>query len=184
MKAEDKIKIMRWALVALVVLNLTTILTVIYYRNTNFREESLQEGTAVQSESASMRFSGRYFRDQLNLNEEQMNRFREFNPQFRQQVRNVNYQLNDIRRKMLDEMSSPDCDSVRLNLLSDSVGLLHADLKRLTYKYYFDFKDICNNEQKVKLDQLFGEMFATDVQAGQYGPGGPNGRGRGRRFTD
>lgn len=184
MKTESKKALMIWAIVALALLNLTTIATVFYYRSRNVKETTNQESVVIQPENTSLRFSGRYFRDQLNLNAEQMERFREFNPLFRQHVRDINFELSSIRRKMLDEMSSSRCDTVRLKSLSDSIGHLHANLKVLTYKYYLDFKKICNKEQKEKLDSLFGAMFATDIQAGQPGPRGPYGRGRGRRFIN
>lgn len=184
MKTERKNAMLIWAIVALAVLNLTTIATVFYNRSRNVRETTNQKAGVIQPEVTSMRFSGRYFRDQLNLNSEQMERFREFNPAFRQHVRDINFELGSIRRKMLDEMSSSGCDTVRLKSLSDSVGHLHANLKVLTYRYYLDFKKICNKEQKEKLDSLFGLMFATDGRTGQYGPGGPYGRGRGRRFIN
>jgi len=175
---------MFWAIVALAVLNLTTILTIIYSRSQNGQVNAVPETGIIQSENASARFSGRYFRDQLGLNNEQMSRFKEFNPGFRQHVRDININLVHLRQQMLEEMSAPDSDTSKLDLLSDSVGYLHADLKKLTYRYYLDFKKICNKQQKEKLDQLFGEMFATDIHTGQYGPGGPYGRGRGRRFNN
>ncbi|MFZ2340834.1 MAG: periplasmic heavy metal sensor [Bacteroidales bacterium] len=184
MKPENRTRMMIWAIVVLAVLNITTILTIMYHRHEPGPEITVPVSGTIGEENSSVRFSGRWFRDELDLSAEQMNRFREFNPAFRQHVRNINLQLNDLRRKMLDEMSSPDSDSARLNSLADSVGYLHADLKRQTYRYYMNFKDICNEEQKEKLDRLFGEMFAADVQTGRYGPGGPYGKGRGRRFMN
>ena len=175
---------MIWAIIALALMNIATVATVIYNRNPKRLELAVPESGSSRDEGASIEYSGRYFRDQLNLTNEQMARFREFNPDFRQQVRDINIELNDIRRIMLEEMSKPIADSPKLNLLSDSVGHLHADLKKLTYRYYLDFKEICNKDQKERLDQLFGEMFARDVQMGQHEPGGPYGRGRGRRFIN
>lgn len=184
MKEESRIRLMTWAIVALSVLNISTIVTIIYHRHKSVPETVLQGSGRIDAESSSVRFSGRWFRDELDLSPEQMNRFREFNPAFRQQIRDINLDLNDLRRKMLEEMAESDFDSIRLNSLADSVGHLHADLKVLTYRYYMKFKKLCNEEQKEKLDMMFGEMFATDVQTGQFGPGGPNGRGRGRRFIN
>ena len=175
---------MLWAVVALAVLNLTTILTIIYFRNQSGQANTVPETGIVQSENTSARFSGRYFRDQLGLSNEQMSRFKEFNPGFRQHVRDININLIRLRQQMLEEMSAAESDTTKLALLSDSVGYLHADLKKQTYRCYLDFKNICNKQQKEKLDQLFGEMFATDIHTGQYGPGGPYGRGRGRRFNN
>ncbi len=180
MKPENRTRMMIWAIVVLAVLNITTILTVIYHRHEPGHEIAVPGSGMIGEENSSVRFSGRYFRDELDLSAEQMNRFREFNPAFRQHVRDINLQLNALRRKLLDEMSSPGSDSAKMNSLADSVGYLHADLKKYTYRYYMNFKDICNKEQKEKLDNMFGEMFAADVQTGRYGPGGPYGRGRGR----
>lgn len=184
MKPENRTRMMIWAIVVLAVLNVTTILTIVYHRHDPGPEITVSGSGTIVEENASVRFSGLWFRDELDLSAEQMNRFREFNPGFRQNVRDINLQLNDLRRKMLVGMSSSESDSTRLNSLADSVGYLHADLKKQTYRYYMNFKDICNEEQKVKLDNMFGEMFASDVQTGRYGPGGPYGRGRGRRFIN
>ena len=86
---------------------------------------------------------------------------------------------------MLTEMSEKNCDTNKLNLLSDSIGYLHADLKKLTYKYYLDFKNICNEQQQEKLEQLFGEMFSSDVQMGQkWKEAVQHGRRFGRRFNN
>jgi hypothetical protein len=180
MKTEDKYKWMVWAIVILAVMNLATIATIIYNSHKAGEEINLPKSENIESDNSSIRYSGRYFRDQLNLNRDQMAMFTEFNPQFRQQVMDINIKLNRKRMQMLMEMSAPAADTERLDLLSDSVGFLHADLKKLTYKYYMHFKKICDEQQQKRLEQLFGEMFATDIQMGQYGRVGPNGRGRGR----
>ncbi|MBN2667238.1 MAG: periplasmic heavy metal sensor [Bacteroidales bacterium] len=184
MKPESRNRWMIWAIIALALLNIATVATVVYNRNPKRLELTVPESGTIGDEVASLEYSGRYFRDQLNLTNEQMARFREFNPDFRHHVRDINIELNDIRGRMLEEMSSSIVDSSKLNLLSDSVGHLHADLKKLTYRYYLDFKEICNKDQTERLDQLFAEMFTTDIHSGQHEPGGPSGRGRGRRFIN
>lgn len=184
MESENKNRWMVWAIVILAVMNVSTLLTIIYQRNHVRKEEVVSVPLQVQSESESMKFSGRYFRDQLNLNREQMNRFVEFNPDFRQQVRNINIDLNRQRHQMLIDMAAKNCDTNKLNVLSDSIGSLHASLKKVTYKYYLDIKNICNQQQQEKLEQLFGEMFTTDIQMGQNGNGGQQRRYRGGRFNN
>lgn len=174
---------MIWAIVFLAVMNIATGLTIVYHRNYTGESLSAKESGEDQPENLAMKYSGRFFRDHLNLSRDQMALFTEFNPRFRQQVRDINIGLAEIRRQMLADMSADESDTARLELLSDSVGLLHADLKKLTYRYYLNFKEICDKTQQEKLEQLFGEMFATDVQVGQYGKGAPYGRGRGRQVN-
>lgn len=182
MKTENKYRWMVWAIIVLAVMNISTVLTFVYNRNQVVKSVPVNDG--IQSENASMRYSGRFFRDNLNLNNEQMGKFVEFNPVFRQSVRSINSDLVDSRNQMLIELTKNNCDTSKLNILSDSIGNLHADLKKLTYKYYLDLKEICDEQQQVKLLQMFGDIFAADGRMGQFGKGGPQGRGRGRRFNN
>lgn len=184
MKTDSNNRWMVWAIIVLAIMNITTLVTVIYHRYHIGETINVPVPDKVQSESASIKYSGRYFRDQLGLNKEQMIKFAEFNPVFRQGVRTINFELAEKRHRMLIGMAEKNCDTNRLNTLSDSIGYLHASLKKLTYMYYLNFKNICNKQQQEKLEKLFGEMFTSDVQMGQNGNGGPNGRRYGKRFNN
>lgn len=175
---------MVWAIIILAVMNVATIITVLYNRKQTSNEIVVAEYSQPRSGTTSIRYSGRWFRDQLNFSSEQMDRFAEFNPAFRENVRNINIDLNILRQKMLFVMASEKCDTIRLNILSDSIGTLHAELKKTTYKYYIDLKEICDQSQQEKLEQLFGGMFSSDGRMGQFGKGGQQGRRRGRQFTN
>ena len=83
---------------------------------------------------------------------------------------------------MLSEMAAEDCDSMKLDLLADSIGYLHTNLKKLTYKYYLDIKNICDQQQQEKLEELFSGMFGSDFRQGHYGRGSQQGRQHGRQF--
>jgi len=63
-------------------------------------------------------------------------------------------------------MSAVKSDTSMLSALSDSIGYLHSDLKKLTYMYYLEIKGICDPEQQKKLEQLFGEAFSNDASTG------------------
>ena len=182
MKTETKIKLMIWAILLLAVMNISTILTVLYNRDQEAKLRNIPE--RILPESASVKFSGRYFRDHLGFNQQQMNRFVEFNPAFRKQIMRINTELADQRRRMLLEMSTGTSDTSKLNQLCDSIGHLHASLKKYTYKYYLDIKNICDKQQMVKLEQMFDEMFAGEMPAGRHGKGGPMGRRSGRNINN
>ena len=85
---------------------------------------------------------------------------------------------------MFLEMTAPECDTIKLNQLSDSIGYLHARLKKLTYGYYLHFREICDHQQQEKLKQLFSEMFAAEKQMGPGRQGGMNGKQHGRRIKN
>jgi hypothetical protein len=184
MKTENSKNWMVWAIFVLALMNLSTLGTIVYQRNKpSAREDSVIREKNI-SEDASVKFSGRYFRDELSLSKEQMNKFSEFNPAFRQAVRSINQQLILKRKEMLLEMAGENCDTNRLNTICDSIGYLHSSLKKQTCLYYLDFKKICDASQQQKLEQLFSEMFTADSQMVQYGNNGPNGKRSGRRFNN
>jgi len=186
MMTRAKYRLMVGAVVILAVINLATGLTIVIQRTKSEGDISVTDPGPAAFENESLRYSGRYFRDQLGLSKSQMMKFAEFNSIFRQQARDINYSLNRNRLRMLDEMSATRSDVLRLNILSDSIGLLHADLKKLTYNYYFDLKNICDEKQQEKLKQMFMGVFDAAIHPRQYGygRGGPGGRGRGRLFNN
>ncbi len=182
MKAENKHSIMVWSIVVLAIMNITTLATIMYHQHQTAMVDIGGVTDQKQLEADAEKFSGRYFRDQLNLSNEQMDHFRNFNPVFRQQARAITIELSQHRKQMLIELDAIESDTIKLNTLSDSIGLLHRDLKKLTYRYYLDIKSLCNNDQQKKLEQLFSQMFTNDSPMGF--PGGPNGRQNGKRFNN
>jgi hypothetical protein len=184
MKAEKKYAMMVWAIIILAIMNISTLATILYHQYQSEGRETQTAQEQQQLEVDSEKFSGRYFHDKLNLSRGQMERFREFNPLFRQQAKAISIELSERRKQMLIEMANVKSDTNRLNILSDSIGVLHGNLKRLTYKYYLDMKGICNIEQQNQLELLFREMFINDISMGFPGRGGSGGGQHGRRFNN
>lgn len=176
MNSNNRQRILVWIVVVLAVLNITTFITIGYHVYQTKQSESIAGSrNTKQLETDAAQFSGRYFRDQLGLTEDQMNVFREFNPEFRQQAREITIHLAEDRKQMLDEMVRENSDTVKLNQLSAEIGTLHSRLKVLTYKYYLDIKQLSTPEQRKELEKLFGAMFNNDAQMGF--PGKENGNG-------
>ncbi|MEI7828628.1 MAG: periplasmic heavy metal sensor [Prolixibacteraceae bacterium] len=184
MKAENRNSILVWAIVVLAVMNISTILTVMYHKFQSDKAVVVTSVDTKQAEADSEKFSGRYFRDQLNLNSDQMEKFKAINPAFRPKARNITLELANQRKEMLAEMAAIQSDTSRLNVLSDSIGRLHSDLKKISYRYYLGIKSICDPEQQRKLEQIFSEMFSNDSPMGSSGKGGQKGWQGGRRFSN
>ena len=175
---------MVWAIVLLAAMNISTIATIMYHKYQAVKTVTISASEQKQLEADSEKFSGRYFRDQLNLSSEQMDKFKRINLIFRPKARDITIELAEKRKQMLVEMSALNSDTARLNAFSDSIGQLHSNLKKITYRYYMDIKNICDPEQQRKLEQIFGEMFTNDSQLGYPGKGGPRGWQQGRRYNN
>ena len=90
-------------------------------------------------------------------------------------------QLTDKKLQMLRELALEKSDTAKLNILAGSIGILHAELKKVTCNYYLDFKKICTPEQQQKLEELFRGIFEGDMPAPGPGRGRQGGRGFGMR---
>jgi len=184
MKIENKQNLMVWAIIVLVIMNLSTIITIAYHQRQSDKSVVSTTADPKQLEVNADKFNGRFFRNQLNFSDEQMEKFRQINPLFRPKVRDITIELAQKRKQMLQEMSAVNCDTIRLNALSDSIGYLHSNLKKLTYRYYLDIKGICNSEQQKNLELLFSDVFNNDVSVSSPGQGGQRGRQYGRQFKN
>lgn len=171
-------KILIYAVIFLAALNVATLISIgINIRNA---KKELPQASSAAIKTA-QNFNGRYFRDQLQLSPKQMEQFRVINDEFRSNARRINNELNILRAKMMDEMKQESTDTLKLSLQSDSIGRLHADLKKFTYNYYMGIKEICFEKQISELDNIFEQFFKSSGH--HYGQGNQRqGKGQGRGF--
>lgn len=182
MKTESKLKWLVWTVVILAILNISTLGTILYHRYFTSDRNDAVSIRKMRPKNDTENFSGRYFRDKLDLDKDQMEKFRSINSDFRQKAHEVTLELFRIRKEMLNQLSMSESDTVKLSLLSDSVGMLHGELKKLSFRYYLDVKNICRPEQQKKLQYIFKDVFIQDLPMRRPGPGmgpGPRGKQRG-----
>ncbi len=158
-------RILIYAVIFLAVLNVTTFITIgyhIYHPGTMIEQQ-------MTGSSINRNYNGRYFRDRLQLDKDQMNEFRSINDNFRTKARTINLNLQHCRQEMMNEMQNDNVDTSKLNALSDSIGQLHKSLKIDTYKYYIAIKKICNQKQSNELNSMFDEFFiGNGMHHGQH----------------
>lgn len=166
-----------WTIVALIVLNISTIATLLFHRFNNDRSAEVKAYNGPGIDNSQEKFSGRYFRDYLGLTLEQMSRFHEFNPAFREKAREINIRLSTLRGKMLEELSSGNPNNDILDRLADSIGYEHSELKKITSGYYLNLRSICTPDQQLRLRDLFSDVLRSDGPAGN-----PDRQGRQYRY--
>ncbi len=175
MNAANKYRILIWIIVILVATNLSTIGSFYYHRKTEVKTpETKQENqNAIPGEQRT-----RFFRDQLNLNAEQLDKFREINRTFNRTARGIEMNLAQLREDMIRELGTQNPDSTRLNQMATEVGNNHRELKQVTTTFYLDMKKICTTEQQAKLHEIFQSMLNKDNQVNLPRPGNQGGRWR------
>lgn len=153
-KTQNK-GILIWIIVILAVTNISTLGTIIYH--SCFQEDIVQENSP-EPINIPDGYLGRFFRDELKLNFEQHQQFRTFRQHFHQEANLVTDKMNINRKELMLELGKEKSDTAYLEKLAEEIGDLHADLKHLTFGYYLEMKNVCTEEQKEKLFQIFSSM--------------------------
>jgi len=173
MNATNKYRILIWIIVILVATNLSTIGSFYYHRISESKEPKVEDQQAIPGEQRT-----RFFRDQLNLNADQINQFREINRTFNRTAREIEMNLAQLREDMITELGTQNPDITRLNRMATEVGNNHRELKQVTTTFYLDMKKICSTEQQAKLHEIFQSMLNKDNQVNLPQPGNQGGRWR------
>jgi Spy/CpxP family protein refolding chaperone len=166
----NKTKLLTWAVVLLVVLNLTTVGTLLYHK---YNETTDNTPVVLSSGGGGSMLNGRFFRQTLGFNAEQMDVFREANRKFRPRANKIVFQIDSLKGEMFSELKKTKPDMVKLNELEAETGTLHAELKKETNQFYLKIKTVCTPRQLEQLQITFTPLYRTPACDGQ-------GMGRGR----
>lgn len=170
MQKNNTIKTLWIAVVLLLVLNLTTIGTIIYH---NSKETDLEN---IYIEPDMPPLNGMYFRKELNFDENQLDAFRNANHHFRPKANEIVLNIDKEKERLFRELQSNHPDSEIIKEISLQIGMLHAELKESTAQFYLSLFKVCNEDQKNKLKNVFSPLFKDSS-----GCGGGRGCGNGRQ---
>lgn len=162
-----------WIIVILVATNLSMGISFLYHKQQDKKRMEQTVETAIEVPAQQR---ARFFREQLDLNYEQMEKFRELNREFNRSAWNITHNLESLRIEMVLEMGKDEPNPTKLDSISGEVGRLHTGLKKATINYYMKMKAECNEEQREKLNTIFMSMLKQneDVKL-------PGGHGRYKR---
>lgn len=176
MITRNTYRILVWVIVILVATNMSMGLSFWYHKHQETKDLDQSAGRIeLPSEQRT-----RFFRDQLGLNAEQLNQFRNLNREFNRGARVISDELEELRVQMVDEMGKNEPSKPLLDSISKQIGELHTQLKEQTITYYLGMKEVCDSKQQEKLKEIFLEASRAkeDVELPQRGHGG-FGRGPG-----
>lgn len=175
MMPNTKYRILIWIIVILVATNLSTVGSFYYHR---MKEAQILETKQEDQKEIPGEQRTRFFRDQLNLNDEQLDQFRDINRTFNRTARGLEMNLAQLREDMINELGTQNPDTTDLNLMATKVGNNHRELKQVTTTFYLNMKKICTAEQQAKLHLIFQSMLNKDNQINLPQPGNMGGRWR------
>lgn len=177
--STNKFRILIVMVIVLLTLNIATIVSLLYHTMLEKKEIA---SVNDPNHSAVVADQGtRFFGQQLGLDSSQIEKFREVNREYNRIINGIAFDLEKLRREMVDEMAAKIPDKSKLQSISREIGSKHEEMKNRTIDYYLMMKSICTEEQQEKLYSLFLERVQKEEPAGSH-PGRGNGwRWRGGR---
>lgn len=169
-------KLLIWLIVALALLNIATISTIIFH----VVQEKQQNLPAINTGNGNM-LNGRFFRNEIGFNNEQMENFRTYYHPFRVHTKEIVVAIDSLKSKLFEELQEENPDTLIIKNLSAQIGDLHGTLKEVTAKFYLQIKETATEEQKQALNKAFYPLFANE--AGQRCQN-RRGRGNNRNTTN
>lgn len=163
-----------WVIVILLATNLSMAITFLYHKQQDKKAAQQTEESAVEVPAEQRT---RFFREQLNLNQEQGNQFRELNRNYNRTARDITFQLEKLRSEMVAELGKTELAKEKLEEITKTIGELHTQLKNVTIDYYLGMKTVCDDNQKEKLNEIFQSMLKQNEDVKLPGRQGRYGRG-------
>jgi len=161
-----------WLMLALVVINLSAIVTFLFYFPCRTETSSLPADDTGPAAG---------IQRELSLTPEQSAEAHRINMEYTRASRPIVDEIRNKRLDLLDEISSGKPDTTIINKIILEISGLQASLYQKNTEQYLSLKKICNPEQAVKLSGLYRKLYGFDRPGFQNGKGAGHGQGRGVR---
>lgn len=156
MISKNKYRILVWIVVILAATNLSVGISYFYHKQQDKKLIEQVEDAAIEVPAQQR---ARFFREQLNLSREQVNSFRDLNRDFNRTAWSITHNLQALRLQMVQELGAENPNREKLDSISSEIGLLHEELKNETITYYLAMREVCDEEQQQKLNEIFLSML-------------------------
>ncbi|MBN2662607.1 MAG: hypothetical protein JXR68_03060 [Bacteroidales bacterium] len=195
MELRQKFKIVVWAFIFLLILNVSTILLILSKKNgsqPNYPPPN--DSCFAHDNSGNMQMpQAGMFSDliisELDLSDDQIGEFYSIRQNFMHKSHNVFDSIKYYNNIIDFELQNHNLDSSSLKLYSEKIGDFHAVLKINFVNYYVDIENILTEEQSKNLFSIFIEFkqqrqYHNNHQGHpnqNFGPGDGNGYGHKHR---
>jgi hypothetical protein len=179
MMIQTKYRLLIGLVLILFVMNIATIASLVYHTRQAGKQSAAEKtvGRSTGQSAAKAEQGAMFFREKLNLDPEQVVRFRDINREYNHAAHIIASDLEQLRLDMVEEMGKTGPDSIRLNAICREIGHYHERLKKMTADYYLKMKSACNEDQQIKLNTIFREMVQKEDTVATH-----QGRGKGSRW--
>jgi Spy/CpxP family protein refolding chaperone len=173
MVKQKTYRLLVWAVIILLATNISIAVSFLVHKKQDQNNLEKQEQAAIEVPTEQRT---KFFIEQLSLSPEQIVPIREFNRYYNRATNEVASKLEGLRVEMVGELGKENPDKNRLNEITAEIGNLHKELKNITIEYYQQMKNVCDTQQREKLNKIFMSMVNKNDEEN------PAQRGRRYRF--
>ena len=142
----SKSNVLLWVIIVLLIVVLSALGTMMHRMNKRIKGFRQTQDTSINNV---MRI-----KEALNLNEEQTAKVKQIKLKQSEEQLRVRSEIFKKRQVFLDELTSDNPDTNKLNTMMPEIAKLQVQLKKQSVKQYLEIKRFCNPEQKKKLELL------------------------------
>lgn len=158
MISRNTYRILIWVIVILSATTLSMAISFWYHKQEDKKATKKMDETTIEMPAQQRT---RFFKEQLDLQPEQIDIFRNLNRNYNRKAHQLTSRLQILRIEMVEELGEENPDRTQLNFISNEIGSLHSELKQVTISYYLAMKEECTEEQKIKLNEIFMSALKT-----------------------
>lgn len=179
MEKSTKKNILIVAIIILIIINISALATIFYNKKLNAPKTSELK---LQQERIQKSGMYGYFRESLNLSDDQFVEFKKINQEYFYKTQDIGKLLNNSRHSLLTEVSEKNADKNKIDSIAREIGNLHYELKLLTSEHFIELKNLCNDDQQLLLEEMFFKMISDqDKDRPRRGNNGQNRKRNGDR---
>ncbi len=158
MEARSKKRILLGAIIMLLLINLSAILTIGYNRYERKKaldKEYIQERGEKKNPHNRMKL---FVKKELELSDEQFERYCMMKDENMQRTDKYIAKIKSFKKEIIAEINKDKPDSIVLLLFSDSIGQQHKFISMEMNRHFLAIKQMLEPEQQVKLNKLLNRM--------------------------
>ncbi|MFW6019999.1 MAG: Spy/CpxP family protein refolding chaperone [Bacteroidales bacterium] len=177
-------KLITWAVIILVIINLGAI-GLLIYRNYNPPEAAItppaQENLRNNARGHG-RGPGQFLQDKFQFNEAQMEKFNHSMNTHQERMQEIKDSISLCRRKLLEEVVKDNPDTATIEKYINKTGILHSKMQRETTSHFLEIQKIASPEQKEEIRSFLLDMSERKHMNSRHKQrkGHPNHRNRNR----
>ena len=155
MEHNRKIRLLQLLVVALLLLNVTTVGTIIY--------KQIKEKKTVEeiNKTSKIGFVGgnHFFDYYLRFNNDQSQKLLKINKLFNARMMEKGKHMRDMKIMMTKQLAENKNDTLKMSKIFNGILATHDSIGKMNYAYYMEIRSMCNQEQARRLDLFFSKSI-------------------------